>query len=241
MALLLLLVPVARETVQLPPIVTYEISCDPSSHNFILNSIDQYTCSLNSSVWTNLPNDNLIQCGQLCKISTNLKNSSDDFPSFTVQLNSPINYDLNNESYQFTPFGTHPQFACADEGATQNCSIIGSSDQIYQNSGDNVLALGEYYSKIKFSKLVLMNANKLKLNSSVNIKAELLQPRFHVEGAIVYDSVVHDNPTCTQPSEDPITGDNDCETKCFLQIDRNIICSNDKVRKVSFEEVITRR
>lgn len=237
MALLLLLVPVARETVQLPHIVTFEISCDPSSHNFILNSLDPYTCSLNSSVWTNLPENNLIQCGQLCKISTNItNNSSDDFPSFPIQLNSPINYNVNNESYQFTPFGTHPKFACADGGVSQNCSLIGSSDQIYRKSGDNGQTMGEFYSKISFSKLVLMDANKFKSNSSVSEHTlELLQPRFHVEGPIIYDSVLHDNPTCAQPSEEPITaGDNDCETKCYTQIDRKVICSNDKVRKVRF-------
>ncbi|ODN01877.1 Major facilitator superfamily domain-containing protein 6-B [Orchesella cincta] len=228
-ALLLLLVPVARETITLPANLTFEIGCDSSSSLFNIKSLDPYECSLKSSQLSTFPEHILVQCGQMCRtVEGSEVESLDAFPEFPLSINSNFSIKLKNTSYTFHAiFGTRPKFICS---ADDECKLASSYDtstgsDLEFNSQDVI----REFSKISFSKLELENF--IESNSGVNDTFNVTEPSFRIQGPIVLDSEVHNNPTCS-PISMQVDEMSVCENKCFLQMSRKAVCANDTVRKV---------
>lgn len=238
----LLFVPTARETVILPPNITFEISCDSSTQHFILSSIEPYSCNLNLTTWNNLQGNNLVQCGQQCweRRSSNFSDNTSQqnqevFPKFPLDLNANLSISYKNVSHTFsTVFGAHPQFTCVNDGERlEQCNLnygynITDSFKAVENS--EMATESPQHSRISFSQLNLMQPKALNTTASSKYHS------FSIEGPIMFDGELHSNPRCVipQPSseaEKPIS-DVGCETKCYLQMERKTICTNDRERKV---------
>ncbi|CAL8114118.1 unnamed protein product [Orchesella dallaii] len=234
-ALLLLLVPVARETITLPANLTFEIGCDPSSSLFTLKSMDPNVCTLKSTHLSNFPDHILIQCGQMCQtVEDHMTKRLDAFPEFPLSINSNFSINMKNTSYTFhTIFGNRPRLICAEDDTCKLTASYdthtGTDDIEFESTTLESQSVIKEYSTISFSKLVLENGNES--NSDVNDALNVTEPQFRIQGPIVFDENIHNNSTCS-PSAMQSDGRSVCENKCFLQMSRNAVCTNDSVRKI---------
>jgi hypothetical protein len=219
-ALLLLLVPIARETISLPSHITFELKCNNSvGEFFILESIDESICTLNPnnsskniSLWSNLPPTSLY-CGTVCSSSDNDTQSIKHYSNFA-------DVDLNKDTSLYLPNGQElvfqeiqPRLDCKQNDSVQEiCSLD------YDRATRNVSGALQIKSLVLNPNSRLNGVNATKLRLDVN-------SGFSLNGIKMQE-------TRCKESQDEKEEEKSCSSKCVLQYERKLFCTNTKERKV---------
>jgi hypothetical protein len=250
-SLLLLLVPVARETLPVPNTISFDISCNNGNDShFILSSLDSFNCQLNSFSWSNPP-DSSVTCGTACKIN----GSSEELLLQTLPLSRLAlkkedakleKYLLPDGKTTFEPFSDQSEqylFCEYDSEGQERCSWGTPSYGSVVYAEEETSTNGPSSTRrgfVKFGKLKqigetdgLNSTTGLVSKTSRNVKRLKLE----VAGGFVLDGKRHSSPICTNSEEDyNYSNENgstvECSTKCLVQLETAVFCSNKEERKV---------
>lgn len=214
LALALLLVPIAREVVTLPEMLTLDFACasPESMHPFILQTIDSSICQIESPDGVlsseNFGSPKTLRCGTLCKNSY----PSPSLPFFEPRSYGAESYRLSDEAVFTTHKNKKPRLTCT---SSANCTfhLVDFPDPNFK--GEDI---------IEVQKLRLIGASP----------GNVTRPKFGIE--MLNDlplSSIH-SPECDQTLR---VKNGTCRNVCLIQYPRNLVCSNKKEEKVLFHYI----
>ncbi|CAG7728392.1 unnamed protein product [Allacma fusca] len=209
LALLLLLVPIARETVTLPLDITFAMGCG-GRNSVQLEMVEHNLCTLDTSKspWSHM-HPSVVQCGTICP-AAQLKKAQKYAPFSSLPLPENQTYLMPGKKLTFTPFTKQRPSLICSKGSNISC-FFAFADLEDVSVSTNV--------KTAFSQLRLPGSRK----SGSNVTELTLE----VQGSWKFGNQEFDAvPMCAHNSDVAHENETKCLDKCLLNYERNLFCSN---------------
>ena len=221
--LLLLLVPIARETVTLPTDITFAFGCGSSDSASVgggplqLEMMGNNECTLNFTAgnWRG-PNPSDVQCGMVCPTGKSVSSANEisNFPLPTGQK-----YLLSGGTHTFEPFADkRPDLICNGQGTKNATCFFGFSEVTSTNTSTLAIRV-----KTDFSEFKVVNPSDPSL-----LGQNVTHLTLNVLGHWEFDRYKFDSaPSCIQSNHASHNGTIvACVEKCLVNLEREMFCSN---------------